>query len=106
MAAVGAGGQGRELKPRNKWNGLRLIDPPWTDERWEVSGSDVVRAVALLGEPHRSVLVAQVEHALQGGEPLATRFAISVGAARVRLLRARVALLSLLGVGEGKKGQT
>jgi hypothetical protein len=63
---------------------------------YEVEGVDAVKAIAELGEPHRSTLIAEVEHQLDGGPSLEERFGLTPLAARKRLSRAREAVLELI----------
>jgi hypothetical protein len=72
---------------------------------YEVTGSDAARGVALLGEPHRSTLLAEVEHQLRGGPSLEEAFGLTPAAARQRLCRAREALLTVLREGR-KEGES
>jgi hypothetical protein len=74
---------------------------PSIETGFEATGVDAERAIAALGEPHRSTLLAEIAHKLGGGPSLEERFALAPTAARKRLSRAREALVQLL---RGKEG--
>jgi DNA-directed RNA polymerase specialized sigma24 family protein len=81
-----------------EWKALGgRFSPPADDA---VMTAQTTRVIEELGEPHRSTLLAFVEHKLEDGAPLKERFGLSAAAARKQLSRAREALTRKLRTGK------